>query len=84
MTAESVFYNQLEGDIKAIYGQGLLDPLALQIELQETQKRLQRLRKAFDREIEADAKARIQRAIRAHEAKIADLENLIMSANITA
>ena len=84
MTAESVFYNQLEGDIRAIYGQGLLDPLALQIELQETQKRLQRLRKAFDREIEVDAKARIQRAIRAHEAKVADLENLIMSANITA
>lgn len=83
MTSNSVFYSQLEGDIKAIYGQGLLDPLPLQIELQETQERLQRLRKALNREIEADEKDRIQRAIKAHEAKIAELESLIKRAHIT-
>lgn len=77
MTSNSVFYSQLEGDIRAIYGQGLLDPLPLQIELQETQERLTRLREALNREIEPDAKERIQRAVKAHEAKIADLENLI-------
>lgn len=77
MTSNSVFYSQLEGDIRAIYGQGLLDPLPLQIELQETQERLARLREALNREIEPDAKERIQRAVKAHEAKIADLENLI-------
>ncbi len=33
MTSNNVFYSQLEGDIRAIYGQGLLDPLPLQIEL---------------------------------------------------
>lgn len=84
MTSNSVFYSQIEGDIKAIYGQGLLDPLPLQIELQETQERLQRLREALNREIEADAKDRIQRAIKAHEAKIADLESLIKRERITA
>ena len=77
MTSNSVFYSQLEGDIRAIYGQGLLDPLPLQIELQETQERLTRLREALNREIEPDAKERIQRAVKAHEAKIAGLENLI-------
>ena len=77
MTSNSVFYSQLEGDIRAIYGQGLLDPLPLQIELQETQERLTRLREALNREIEPDAKDRIQRAVKAHEAKIADLETLI-------
>ena len=77
MTSNSVFYSQLEGDIRAIYGQGLLDPLPLQIELQETQERLARLREALNREIEPDAKDRIQRAVKAHEAKIADLESLI-------
>lgn len=77
MTSNSVFYSQLEGDIRAIYGQGLLDPLPLQIELQETQERLTRLREALNREIEPDAKDRIQRAVKAHEAKIADLESLI-------
>ena len=77
MTSNSVFYSQLEGDIRAIYGQGLLDPLPLQIELQETQERLTSLREALNREIEPDAKDRIQRAVKAHEAKIADLESLI-------
>ena len=77
MTSNSVFYSQLEGDIRAIYGQGLLDPLPLQIELQETQERLTRLREALNREIEPDAKDRIQRAVKAHEAKIADLESHI-------
>lgn len=77
MTSNSVFYSQIEGDIKAIYGQGLLDPLPLQIELQETQERLTRLGEALNREIEPDAKDRIQRAVKAHEAKIADLETLV-------
>lgn len=77
MTSNTVFYSQLEGDIRAIYGQGLLDPVPLQIELQETQERLTRLREALNREIEPDAKERIQRAVKAHEAKIADLESLI-------
>jgi len=43
MTSNTVFYSQLEGDIRAIYGQGLLDPLPLQIELQQVQERLKRL-----------------------------------------
>lgn len=77
MTSNSVFYSQIEGDIKAIYGQGLLDPLPLQIELQEIQERLTRLREAEQRELDGDSKDRIKRAIKAHEAKIADLESLI-------
>lgn len=77
MTSDSAFYSQLEEDIRAIYGQGLLDPLPLRIELQQTEERLIKLREAFNREIEQDAKGRIQRAIKAHEAKITELENLI-------
>lgn len=46
MTGDTLFYSQIEGNIKAIYGQGLLDPISLQIELQETQERLTRLREA--------------------------------------
>lgn len=77
MTSNTVFYSQLEGDIRAIYGQGLLDPLPLQIELQQTQERLTRLREAEQRELDGDSKERIKRAAKAHEAKIADLESLI-------
>lgn len=77
MTSNTVFYSQLEGDIRAIYGQGLLNPVPLQIELQEIQERLARLREAEQRELDGDSKDRIKRAIKAHEAKIADLETLI-------
>ena len=80
MTANTVFYSRLEGDIRAIYGQGLLDPLPLQIELQQTQERLTRLREALNREIEPDAKERIQRAVKAHENRIAELEKQIAKA----
>lgn len=77
MTSNTVFYSQLEGDIRAIYGQGLLDPLPLQIELQQVQERLKRLREAEERELEADSRDRIKRAVQAHENRIAELEALI-------
>ena len=78
MTSNTVFYSQLEGDIRAIYGQGLLDPLPLQIELQQVQERLTRLREAEGRELEADSRERIKRAVKAHENRIAELEALIV------
>lgn len=77
MTSNTVFYSQLEGDIRAIYGQGLLDPLPLQIELQQVQERLTRLKEAEGRELEADSRERIKRAVQAHENRIAELEALI-------
>lgn len=77
MTSNTVFYSQLEGDIRAVYGQGLLDPLPLQIELQQVQERLTRLREAEERELEADSRERIKRAVQAHENRIAELEALI-------
>lgn len=84
MTSNNGFYSQLEGDIRAIYGQGLLDPLPLQIELQQTQERLTKLREAEQRELDGDSKERIKRAIKAHETKIADLESLIKRERILA
>ena len=81
MTSNTVFYSQLEGDIRAIYGQGLLDSLPLQIELQETQTRLQRLLEAGQREQPPDNRERIQRAIEAHRATIERLEDMIAKAD---
>lgn len=77
MTSNGLFYSQLEGDIRAIYGVGLQEAPALQIELQQTQERLTRLREAEERELEADSRERIKRAVKAHENKIAELEALI-------
>lgn len=78
MTGDTVFYSQLEGDIKCIYGAGLLEPEPLELELQETQERLQRLQQAIQRDTEpADSKQRIERAIQAHKERISQLQGLI-------
>ena len=78
MTGDTVFYSQLEGDIKSIYGAGLLEPEPLKIEIQETRERLQRLQKALERDTEpADSKQRIERAIQAHKDRISQLQGLI-------
>lgn len=77
MTSNSLFYSQIEADIEAIYGRGLQHKPPLQKALQEAQERLTRLREAEQRELDGDSKDRIKRAIKAHEAKIADLETLI-------
>jgi len=84
MTSNTVFYSQLEGDIKAIYGEGLQNPAPLRKELTEVQERLQKLREALERELEHDSKERIKRAINAHENRIAELEAKIKQAESKA
>lgn len=74
MTHDILFYNQLEADIRAIYGTGLLESQPLEIELTAVQERLQRLREAHAREGEPeDSRQRIMNAIKAHEARVETL-----------
>ena len=84
MTANSLFYSQLEGDIKTIYGKGLLHAPALQIELREVEARTVLLKGALERETERDNIDRIKRAIVAHQSKRAELEALIKRADSRA
>mgnify|MGYP001193218327 CR=1 FL=1 len=77
MTGDTVFYSQLEGDIRAIYGAGLQEAPALQIELQQVQRRYKKLLEALEREPDGDSRERIKRAVKAHENRIAELEALI-------
>lgn len=77
MTSNTVFYSQLEGDIRAIYGAGLQEAPALQIELQQVQERYKKLLEALEREPDGDSRERIKRAVKAHENRIAELEALI-------
>lgn len=76
MTSNRLFYSQLEADIKSIYGEGLLEPQATELEIQDTMGRLERLETALERELEADSRGRIERAVIAHRRKIKDLEEL--------
>jgi len=77
MTSNTVFYSQIEADLTAIYGRGLLYKPPLQKELQEAQTRLQRLTEAEERETETDSRERIKRAIEAHKRTIAELVTMI-------
>lgn len=78
MTSNTVFYSQLNDDIRAIYGAGLLASKPLELELEEVQGRLQRLREASQRNTEpADSLQRIERAIQVHEDRARQLKALI-------
>lgn len=83
MTSNSVFYSQIEDDTRSIYGRGLNYKPPLQNELQDTQKRLQRLLEAEQREADTDSRERIKRAVKAHREHIAELEDMIARAEKT-
>lgn len=81
MTSNTAFYSQLEDDIKAIYGAGLLEPKPLELELEEVQGRLERLIEASKRGTEtADSLQRIERAIQAHKQRATELKGMIEKA----
>ena len=74
-TGNRLLYDQIEQDILAIYGVGLQDQEPLEIELSRARERLEKLQQAERSEIQADAKERIQAAIRAHKKHIEQLES---------
>lgn len=77
MTSNTVFYSQIEADIKNIYGIGLQLPAPLTLELIDTQERLDRLREAEQREPNIRS---FNRAITAHQNRIKELEKQISKA----
>ena len=79
MTANGVFYDQVKGDLQAIYGRGLQQKPPLQAELQEIQDRLQRLKEAQAREA-GDSKERVRKAVQAHEEQVSELTAMIAEA----
>lgn len=73
ITGDSVFSSQSRADILTVYGKGLMQPEALQIELEGLQARIAMLtRPELDAEPE-DSKRRIQAAIRAHRKREAEI-----------
>lgn len=80
MTSNRGFADQIGEDLKTIYGRGLHEEQPLQTELQDAQKRLQRLEEAEAKETDQQNKKRLQRAIQAHRGKIEELTDLIKEA----
>lgn len=82
MTSDKLFYDQSEADLIAIYGRGLQEKPLLQMELQQTQKRLQRLLEVEQMEAGGDTKDRLHGAIEAHRKTVAELEAIIAQTGI--
>ena len=78
MTGDTVFYSQIEADVKAIYGEGLLEPEPLQIQIHEVEERLEKLQCSLTRAgIAPDDRQRIQNAVQAHQRKREELLGLL-------
>lgn len=75
MTGNNAFYSQSLNDIKTVYGIGLHDPQAIEIELQETDSRLAKLWAAIN-EATPEEQKNLERAIKAHERRIDYLKTL--------
>lgn len=60
--------------IQSIYGIGLKEPRALEIEKQETQKRLERLLQALNNTDRVEDKERLKKAITAHQKHLKALQ----------
>lgn len=80
MTGENLFCEQVERNLKTIYGEALLDPIPLEWELDEVRKRLDRLRQAMQEETRTEDRQRIARAIEANKVRAMRLEGLLGNA----
>lgn len=77
MTGNPLFYTQARGDLIAIYGEAMLEPLPIQWEIDETMQRFEKILAAMSREHDPDAQARIEAAAKAHYAKLERLQALL-------
>ena len=79
-TNDPGYYGMIEKNLIAIYGEGLGEPGAVEVELEQVQGRLNKLMAAEAQADNEDAAQRIRRAIEAHKAHIKKLEGMIKKA----
>ena len=77
MTGSQVFYSQVETSVKAVYGEALREQAPLEVELHETEARLEKLRAAEQEAEEQEIREGIQHAIRNHQNRIDRLKRMI-------
>lgn len=75
MTGDNAFYSQSLQDIETVYGVGLHDPQAIEIELKEIDERLAKLWAAINTASQEEIK-NLERAIKEHERRIEYLKQL--------
>lgn len=77
MTGDNLFYTQGKEDIKAVYGLGVEQGQALELELQEVKDRLQLLSRPELQNEPEESRRRINTAIKQHKERIARIEQII-------
>lgn len=77
MTGDTVFYQQVKGDIISIYGYGLGAEATLAEELKTARERRAKLANATRYEVPEESKKRIMNAIHALDSQIARLEGIL-------
>lgn len=75
-TGDELFYKQARRDLTAVYGHGFGEAKPVELEAQEVEERLNRLRRALKDERDAVTFARLQQAEKTHRERLADLERI--------
>ena len=73
-TNDTALYERTRDNLKAIYGIGLKEPRALELEKEDTQKRLERLIKSLEEASDISDQLRLKRAIQAHQKHLKTLQ----------
>ena len=73
-TNDKALYERTRDNLKAIYGIGLKEPRALELEKEDTQKRLERLLQALNNADRVEDKERLKNAITAHQKHLKTLQ----------
>lgn len=73
-TNDKALHKRIRDNLKAIYGIGLKEPRALELETEDTQKRLERLLKALNNTDRVEDKERLKKAITAHQKHLKALQ----------
>ncbi|MDW7799620.1 hypothetical protein SCQ32_09960 [Streptococcus canis] len=74
VTNETALYERTRQDLKAIYGIGLKENRILEIEIEDTQKRLEHLTQALKNADRAEDKERLKNAVTAHQKHLETLQ----------
>ena len=73
-TNDTALYERTRDNLKVIYGIGLKETRALELEKEDTQKRLERLTQALNNADRVEHKERIKNAITAHQKHLETLQ----------
>ena len=74
VTNDTALYERIRDNLKVIYGIGLKEPRALELEKEDTQKRLERLLQALNNADRVEDKERLKNAITAHQKHLETLQ----------